>query len=86
MRHAVSAKGSSRSASPVPGFLELAGQLRAGATLLPLIVVSAAEAGGDVVLEGHVRLTAFALAPEVLPAEVEVLRGVSPDIARWWAY
>jgi hypothetical protein len=47
----------------------------------PLIVV------GDetrlVVLEGHVRLTAYALRPELLPAELEVLLGRSPRITDW---
>jgi hypothetical protein len=47
----------------------------------PLIVV------GDetrlVVLEGHVRLTVYALRPELLPDELDVLLGRSPRIAEW---
>jgi hypothetical protein len=41
--------------------------------------------GGDdlVVLEGHVRLTAFMLARDRLPPELQVLVGASPTIARW---
>jgi hypothetical protein len=41
--------------------------------------------GGDgpVVLEGHVRLTAFRLARDRLPPELEVLVGASPTMARW---
>jgi hypothetical protein len=35
------------------------------------------------VLEGHARLTAYALRPEALPAELEVLLGRSPGIAEW---
>ena len=66
---------------PNDGFFELADQL---GTKQPseLIVV-----GGDgsrlVVLEGHARLTAHALRPEALPAELEVLLGRSPRIAEW---
>lgn len=47
----------------------------------PLIVV------GDetqlVVLEGHVRLTVYALRPELLPEELEVLLGRSARITEW---
>jgi hypothetical protein len=68
------------------GFLDAAEALRAGARWPELIVVSAVADGGDVVLEGHVRLTACALAPETVPGETEVLRGVSPRLADWWAY
>jgi hypothetical protein len=41
--------------------------------------------GGDdlVVLEGHVRLTAFMLARDRLPPELEVLVGSSPTMTRW---
>ena len=36
-----------------------------------------------VVLEGHVRLTAFMLARDQLPPELEVLVGSSPAMTRW---
>lgn len=40
--------------------------------------------GGDlVVLEGHARLTAFMLARDHVPPELQVLVGSSPTIARW---
>lgn len=66
---------------PNDGFLELADEL-ATKTLSELIVVGGA---GDrlVVLEGHARLTAYALRPEALPRELEVLLGRSPRIASW---
>jgi hypothetical protein len=35
------------------------------------------------VLEGHVRLTAYALFPEVLPDELPVFVGTSDDVHRW---
>jgi hypothetical protein len=48
-------------------------------------MVSSKPEGENVVLEGHARLTAMALAPEALPPEIEVLRGVSPSMT-WWNY
>jgi hypothetical protein len=36
-----------------------------------------------VVLEGHARLSAFMLAHDHLPDEMEVLVGSSPTMARW---
>jgi hypothetical protein len=36
-----------------------------------------------VLVEGHVRLTAYALFPDRLPSELEILLGVSDEIAGW---
>jgi hypothetical protein len=36
-----------------------------------------------VALEGHVRLTAYALFPEYLPEELTVYLGTSDDMERW---
>ena len=72
------------------GFLELAGRLREGLRVPPLILVTAlspaTDAVGLVVLEGHARLTAYALAPEAIPSDLDVLVGASPAIARWDEY
>ena len=54
-----------------------------GARFPPLILVTAGPSGGLVVLEGHVRLTAYMLCPDRLPPEMEVLVGSSPDMAGW---
>jgi hypothetical protein len=48
-----------------------------------LIVVSDPERSKLVLLEGHVRLTAYAAFPEYLPDELEVYLGVSARIADW---
>jgi hypothetical protein len=48
----------------------------------PLIAVGGIG-GSLVLLEGHVRLTAFALRPELLPEELELLVGHSPRIGEW---
>lgn len=39
-----------------------------------------------VLLEGHVRLTAYALFPEHLPPELELYLGESPEMERWSEY
>jgi hypothetical protein len=49
----------------------------------PLIVVTDPARSQLVVLEGHVRLTAYAAFPELLPDEVELYLGSSPKIATW---
>jgi hypothetical protein len=51
--------------------------------LFPELIVVGVGADRLVVLEGHVRLTALALRPELLPPELEVLLGRSPRIAEW---
>lgn len=70
------------------GFLELADRLREGLRVPPLILVTAMEDNPDalVVLEGHARITAFALAPDAIPDPIDVLVGSSPAIARWDEY
>ena len=67
-------------------FFDLAGKIRSGTALPPVILVSADGGRSRVILEGHSRITAFAMAPEAIPAEVEVILGVSPDIAKWDEY
>jgi hypothetical protein len=66
---------------PNDGFLELADALERVA--LPELIVVGGPGDELVVLEGHVRLTAYALRPEALPAELEVVLGRSPRIAEW---
>ncbi len=80
-----------RTGLDIPGhnfqvFLALADELRAGLVVPPLFLVSADDGETRVILEGHTRITAWALAPEAIPSEVAVILGVSPDIARWDEY
>jgi hypothetical protein len=68
---------------PNDGVLAMAQAVADGARFPPLILVTADLSGGDVVvLEGHVRLTAFMLARDWLPPEEEVLVGSSPAMTR----
>jgi hypothetical protein len=55
----------------------------AAATNPELIVVTDPERSKLVLLEGHVRLTAYAAFPEYLPDELDAYLGVSPRIAEW---
>ena len=54
-----------------------------GARFPPLILVTTGPGGDLVVLEGHARLTAFMLARDRLPPELEVLVGFSPAMTGW---
>lgn len=55
----------------------------AAATNPELIVVSDWERSKLVLLEGHVRLTAYAAFPEYLPDELEAYLGTSQRIGEW---
>jgi hypothetical protein len=55
----------------------------AAATNPELITVTNPERSKLVLLEGHVRLTAYAAYPECLPDELEAFLGTSPRIAEW---
>ncbi|MBB6049866.1 hypothetical protein [Armatimonas rosea] len=63
------------------GFLKAAQALRAGAHFPELILVAASPRSPLTVLEGHVRLTAYLLAPEYLPEALPVLVGFAPECA-----
>jgi hypothetical protein len=39
-----------------------------------------------VVIEGHARLTAYALFPDRVPDELELTLGVSAELEAWWAF
>jgi hypothetical protein len=58
----------------------------AGARVPSLILVTSGSGGELVVLEGHARLTAYAMRPEALPLELEVLLGSSPGMRSWGLY
>lgn len=64
------------------GFLQAAQALRAGARFPELILVGESPDSPLTVLEGHVRLTAYLLAPEHLPEALPVLIGFAPECAR----
>jgi hypothetical protein len=63
--------------------LGMARDFEGGAKFPPLILVTTGPGEDLVVLEGHARLTAFMLASDRLPPELEVLVGSSPMVTRW---
>ena len=71
---------------PTGQFLTAAAELRKGVTWEPIICVRAGEGDPMVVLEGHARLTAMALASDCLTDEVPVLLGTSTAIVNWPCY
>ena len=62
--------------------LGMADEVARGARFPPLILVTTGPGGDLVVLEGHARLTAYMLARDRLPPELEVLVGSSPGMPR----
>lgn len=71
---------------PTNNFLDLAAQFRNGTTWPPIICVRADTSSHLVVLEGHARLTAMALAADHLPQETPVLLSTSPTVTNWPCY
>ena len=61
----------------------IAARVRAAEPPAELIAVAPPDCSRLVVVEGHIRLTAYALYPEYLPAELEIYLGTAPDMHRW---
>lgn len=68
------------------GFFTAAERLRLGESFSELILVSAGHGTNLVVLEGHLRLTAYMLEPHTIPAELNVFVGASADFVDWPLY
>jgi len=67
-------------------FLKTAQSLRDGEIFPELILVGKDDKSYMVILEGHLRLTAYALAPEHIPELTPVIVGFSPSIEQWPEY
>ena len=68
------------------GYLVMAERVAAGQVFAPLILAEAHESQDLVVVEGHARLSAYALELHRLPDEIEVLVGSSAEIEHWPLY
>lgn len=66
-------------------FWDVAHVLERGATFPEPILVGMGPVSDLVVLEGHVRLTAYFLKPEHIPMELTAIVGFSPALTRWLA-
>ena len=67
-------------------FLRIAAALDAGAAFPEMIAVTAGPGAPLVALEGHLRLTVYALRPERIPEPFMVILGTSPHMPRWGCY
>ena len=56
------------------------------ARINPELIAVRAPGSYLVLLEGHVRLTSYALFPEYLPPELEIYLGESPEMPGWSEY
>lgn len=67
-------------------FRSIIASVLGGKTLAELILVGRRDWSGLVVLEGHTRLTAYLLEPEIVPPMLPVLVGGSDHIHEWRLY
>ena len=65
------------------GFYQASREYRRGKKYKKLILVGENENRKIVVLEGHLRLTVYAMNEDILPNKIEVILGFSKDIAKW---
>ncbi len=68
------------------GLVYMANELQRGAQFPPLILVAKDVDAYQVVMEGHVRLTAYLIAPEYIPSKLEVILGYSEQLTDWGCY
>ena len=67
-------------------FLKAAHAIDSGVALTKLILVATNDRAPLVVLEGHLRLTAYFLANKKLSGPQEVIIGLSPELINWDLY
>ncbi len=67
-------------------FFDVAEAIKKGVKFPRLILVARDKKSSAVVLEGHVRLTAYMLVPAYIPPRLEVLIGYSPKLTLWELY
>jgi hypothetical protein len=57
--------------------------LEQGEPVPPPILVGSGQGGDVVILEGHLRLTAYFLRPQTMPSAIEAIIGISPELSQW---
>lgn len=71
---------------PNTNFIKAAEALASGIRFPEPILVSKDENSDLVILEGHLRLTAYLMKPEFIPEKLEAVVGFSKDIVKWDLY
>jgi hypothetical protein len=66
--------------------LRIAAALARGSTFHEMIAVTAGHGQPLVALEGHLRLTVYALRPERIPEPLTIILGTSANMPRWGCY
>ena len=67
-------------------YSDIVKDMKAGKKFAKLTCVAASKMDNPVVIEGHSRLTAYALAPDLMPESQEVIIGISPEIKNYGFY
>lgn len=67
-------------------FINASKYIKSGGEFPPIILVCKSLEDDIVILEGHLRVTAYFLEPECIPYKLEVVLGVSKDFANWKLY
>ena len=70
----------------INNFKKAAKDLKERKSFPVMILVAIDKKSPLVVLEGHLRLTAYMLAPEYIPEEIKVIIGFSKDFHKWDLY
>ncbi len=71
---------------PNENFIEASKAFKAGKEFPTVILVGQDENSDLVILEGHLRMTAYYLAPETIPEELEIVIGFSKNTTDWGLY
>lgn len=71
---------------PNDNFLKAAEAISKGVKFPEMIMVSVRQGADLIVLEGHLRLTAYMLVPDLIPDEMVAIVGYSEDFVNWGLY
>ncbi len=72
---------------PNKNFWEAAKKVEQGGSFPePILVATNISSSGLIILEGHLRLTAYFIKPEYIPKELSAIVGISENIVKWDLY
>ena len=67
-------------------FLRASNSLKSGEKFPHMIAVTTTKNDYLVILEGHLRLTAYCLKSEYIPKKLEIILGISKNFSKWGLY